>query len=276
MKPIVIYTYDFDMGIGGIKVMHKLCHQLNELGYESYLMPIHIRDSFLIHYDNTPLVTHDILKNIKDCIVIYPEGIEHNPLGSKHVVRWMLGPAVQNICNTYGKNDLILWFNKSYCVDYLGQQDNILTIVEFHHDVFQNKKLDRNGSCYTIRKATPKKTQHPADAIFIPYEAAGNLLKLSELFNTTKRFYCYDTYTFLSIQAALCGCISIVIPDNNITKEQWINSSAFSKFGIAYGEDDIPRAIETLPLLYKEIEATEIKSIEQINNFITKCKEMFV
>ena len=80
MKPIVIYTYDFDMGIGGIKVMHKLCHMLNEMGHESYLMPIHIRNEFLTYYDNTPVVTEEILNDIENCIVIYPEGIKYNPL----------------------------------------------------------------------------------------------------------------------------------------------------------------------------------------------------
>jgi hypothetical protein len=32
MKPFVIYTYDYDPGVGGIKVMHKLCHLLNQIG----------------------------------------------------------------------------------------------------------------------------------------------------------------------------------------------------------------------------------------------------
>ena len=40
MKPIVIYTYDYSPGVGGIKVMHKLCDMLNANGCESYLMPI--------------------------------------------------------------------------------------------------------------------------------------------------------------------------------------------------------------------------------------------
>ena len=38
MKPIIIATYDYDPGSGGIKVMHKLCDMLNNNGFKSYLL----------------------------------------------------------------------------------------------------------------------------------------------------------------------------------------------------------------------------------------------
>lgn len=111
--------------------------------------------------------------------------------------------------------------------------------------------------------------------MFIPYHDAGDLIELSNLFNQTEKFYCYDNYTFLSVQAAICGCISIVVPDGTKTKEEWLAGSALSKYGMAFGEDDIPRAIETLPLLYQEIDNINLEMYEQINIFINKCKNKF-
>ena len=73
----------------------------------------------------------------------------------------------------------------------------------------------------------------------------------------------------------MCGCISIVVPDGTKTKEEWLAGSALNQYGIAYGEDDIPRAIETLPLLYKEIEKINLEIQEQIIIFINKCKDKF-
>jgi hypothetical protein len=61
MDKFVIYTYDYSPGVGGIKVMHKLCDMLNANGSEAYLMPIHIRDDFYTCSDyNTPLITQEV------------------------------------------------------------------------------------------------------------------------------------------------------------------------------------------------------------------------
>lgn len=275
MKPIIIYTYDFDMGIGGIKVMHKLCHMLNKLGYESYLMPIHISDTFQIYYDNTPLITHEILNNIENCIVVYPEGIQYNPLNSKNVVRWILGPPKPSDVATWSKSDMIMWFIDYYYEDYIGQQDNQLFLIESHSEIFFNTNQMRTGTSYCVRKCKDPKFIHPDDSIFIPYHAAANLTNLANLFNKTERFYCYDNYTFLSIQAAMCGCLSIVVPDGSKTKQEWLDGSRLAQYGIAYGKDDIERAIETMPLLLKEIEQIDLDTKQQIHIFINKCKEFF-
>lgn len=276
-KPFIIYTYDYDPGIGGIKVMHKLCDLLNKAGYPSYLMPIYINDTFYVSDDyDTPLVTNEILADIDNAIVIYPEGIKYNPLNAKNVIRWILGPANEADYSTYSKTDVIYWYMDYYYVESLGQRENQLMISELHTDIFKNNHLDRNGNCYAIRKGSPEKLVHPADSYEIKYHDAGDLVKISNIFNTTEKFYCYDNYTFLSVQAAMCGCISIVIPDNTKTKEDWLSGSRFNQYGIAYGEDDIPRAIETLPLLYKEIKITEQNMINQVNQFINHCNERFI
>jgi hypothetical protein len=75
------------------------------------------------------------------------------------------------------------------------------------------------------------------------------MIKNNHLFNTTEKFYCYDNYTFLYTQAAICGCISIVVPDDTKLNKEWLSGSRLNQYGVAYGEDDIDRAKETLPLL---------------------------
>lgn len=275
MKPIVIYTYDFDMGIGGIKVMHKLCHMLNKLGYESYLMPIHMNLVFHVYYDNTPIVTQAILNDIENCVVIYPEGIRYNPLNSKNVVRWMLGPPDLDVCKTWNSSDMILWYMDYYYHDDVGQRNNQLFVIETHSDIFYNTNQQRSGTAYCVRKCKDPKFIHPENSIFIPYHAAGNLIELAKIFNQVQRFYCYDNYTFLSVQAAMCGCESIVVPDGTNTKEQWMNGSRLSPYGVAYGEDDINRATKTIPALMHEIEQINLDTEQQIHIFINKCKELF-
>ena len=276
-KPFIIYTYDYSPGVGGIKVMHKLCDLLNRNGYESYLMPIHIGEHFYTCAEySTPLVTQELLNDLDNTIVVYPEGVRYNPLNAKNIVRWILGPSKSEDYSTYSNSDLVYWYMDYYVNDSVGQKQNQLFVSEYHEDIFLNANYERNGSCYSIRKATPTNTIHPQDSIEIPFNAAGDLLSLSELFNKSSKFYCYDNYTFLYVQAAMCGCISIVVPDGNKTKEEWLNGSPLNKYGIAYGEDDIPRAIETLPLLIEEIQNQKDKMVKQTIEFATNCNTLFL
>ena len=251
--------------------MHKLCDILNNNGYESYLMPIHLKEEFTVLAEyNTPVVTQEILDNWDNCIVLYPEGIKHNPLGAKNIVRWILGPSVQEDAETYSKSDLIYWYMDYYYNELVGQRDNQMFVTETHCDIFYNHNIKRSGSSYCIRKCKDPKFIHPDDSIFVPYHAAGNLVKLAKQFNQIEKFYCYDNYTFLYVQAALCGCISIVIPDGSKTKQEWLNGSRLNQYGIAYGEDDIGRAQETLPLLMQEIKQVDLDTKQQIHIFINK------
>ena len=276
MKKFIIYTYDYSPGVGGIKVMHKLCDLLNKNGFESYLMPIFLREEFYTCLDyNTPLITQEILDDIENCIIIYPEGIKYNPLGSKNVVRWILGPSKQEDAETYSKADLVYYINDYYYNEYLGQRENNLYVVEFHDDIFTNMNYERKGSCYAIRKANPTHFIHPEDSISISWDVVGNLTELSTLFNKTERFYCYDNHTFLFTQAAMCGCVSIVVPDPMFSKEQWMYGSRLHQYGVAYGEEDIPRALETLPLLLQEIEKIKLEVNEKVITFAEHCQKYF-
>jgi len=276
MKKFVIHTYDYDRGSGGIKVMHKLCDLLNKNGFESYLTPVFGNHDFRLcsEYD-TPLAPQELLNNLDDSIVIYCEGIHYNPIHAKNIVRWILGMPKQEDMNTYSKSDLIYWFMEYYYNDYLGHKENILEVREFHDDIFVNKGLERKGSYFTIRKGTPTSFIHPPESPHISFERGRDLEGLAEIFNKSEKFYCYDNHTFFSTQAAMCGCTSIVVPDPEITKEKWIEGSRLHKYGIAYDVDDIPRALETLPLMHKEIEQMKLEMSENVIKFAKHCQNYF-
>ena len=88
----------------GIKLMHKFCNDLNEIGEEAYLVflgPIEnvIDRKIFISYDkslinsnlNTPPLPKKFLKNgwVDDFIVVYTEVLAGNPLKAKNIVRWI-------------------------------------------------------------------------------------------------------------------------------------------------------------------------------------------
>jgi hypothetical protein len=89
--------------------------------------------------------------------------------------------------------------------------------------------------------------------------------ELLKLFNTHKTFITYDNNTFHSVQAALCGAISIVIPDGKLNEKEWRKSTR-REYGIAYGnnEKQINFALNTIDNLKKIIENELIRSHEEI------------
>jgi hypothetical protein len=275
MKKFVIYTYPFSFGIGGVQFLHKLCDILNNLGYSAYLypqpFPNQIDSSFFINESyNTPLVTQDILNNIDECIVIYPEIIKGNPLMAKNVVRWILNLST-SYNKTYGTNDIIFYHSKLFYDDSLKQYDNNLSIIEYHSKIFKNYNIPRKNDCYCVRKCPNPKFNHPLNAIEITWADSSNLEYLVNIFNTTNNFYCYDDTTFLAVQAAMCGCVPIIIP-YRYTKDEWYNAHDINKYGMAYGNEknEIEHAVNSRHVLLEYIKKNET-DLTQIQNFVSVC-----
>ena len=279
MKKFLISTHGFDLGVGGLKVLHKLCHLLNEHGYDAYLIPVHFDQPFYVYESyNIKMVTQEILDNLEDVIVIYPESWYGNYLNAPHVVRWMIGPPSEAHIKTWNNSDLWFWFIPQYITDiYNKNKDNQLCITEQHRDIFYNKGFDRDLTCWTLRKAEGyvKEQQyiHPFDSVFIPYHAAGQLEELSNLFNKSTAFYCYDNYTYLSIQALMCGADSVVIP-TKYTKKAFFDGFELNKY-VAFGVEDLPRAKSIRNEFEEHLNQIENNSINQLHNFTQKCYEYF-
>jgi hypothetical protein len=275
----VISTHGFDFGIGGLKVLHRLCHLLNENGYDAYLVPVHFDHPFAVYEAyNVKLVTQEILEDLDNCVVIYPESWYGNYLNAPNVVRWILGPPDDDHIKTWADSDLWFWFVSQYQFNSTVKDAmNHLHLTEQHRDIFNNKNLERITTCWTLRKAQDfvKQEQyvHPDDSVFIPYHAAGELVQLSNLFNQSTTFYCYDNYTYLPIQALMCGTDSIVVP-TKYTKQEFMDGYELNKY-IAFGVDDLPRARLIRNEFSDHLDLIEKKTVEQIHRFVNKCYDKF-
>ena len=277
MKKFLISTHGFDMGIGGLKVLHKLCHLLNEKGHDAYLIPLDFSQPFSVYEGyNTKMVTQDIMDNLEDVIVIYPESWYGNYLNAPNVVRWILGFPYQQHVDTWNTKDLWFWYLPYF---FNGQfqtnVDNILYVGESHRDIFYDMNLSRNGSCWTLRKSTvsPDKYVHP-DGVFIPYHAAGDLVSLSKLFNSKETFYCYDNYTYLTMQSLMCNTDTIVIPNKLHNKQQFLDGFELNKY-IAYGESDLDRSRSIRNEFFDHLNFVENNTLDQLDIFVEKCYAYF-
>lgn len=279
MKKFIISTHGFDMGIGGLKVLHKLCHLLNEAGHDAYVVPVNFQQPFSVYEKyNVKMVTQEILENLHDAIVIYPESWYGNYLNAPNVVRWILAYPSEDHIKTWDDKDLWFWYQPLYKnVVHTKDLENNLYVGEQHRDIFYDMGLPREGTCWSLRKAKDYITQdqykHPQNSTFIAYHDVANLSKLSKLFNTKERFYCYDTYTYVTIQSLMCGTDCVIVP-NRISYDEFHNGHELCRY-IAYGIEDLPRAKSVRNELNDHLIAIESKTEKQLHEFVNKCYDYF-
>jgi hypothetical protein len=266
MNKIIITTPSYNPSIGGAITLHRLCDILNDIGYDAYLtttLKLNGQTEYFILNDkyNTKIATEI---DIENDIIIYPEIEPGNPFECKNVVRYILNkfhlPEYDNTISTWGGKDYWLYYHDLF-YDNLKDK-NILTILDSKLDLFKDYKIDRNiESCHTYRKRSHERDIivpiHPQDSIEIGFNTPDNTL--IEIFNKCKRFYSYDTETYLSTLAALCGCESVIVPNTNIPAEEILHRrmTLGITYGVAYGIDDIDNAKQTQHLLRSHFENQE-------------------
>lgn len=302
--PFIIWAPSFNASIGGHIALHYLCHLINNLGYRAYIWPaarwpkfnigqisdnrsIEIiqrvlrlgkskikRDTYYLHPNfQTPVASKE---NLRGAIVVYPEIVDGNPLGSEKVVRWLLHkPGFFTGVVNLGENELCFYYQEFFKDQKSNEKtDNILRVRWIRDDIYSQHNFGtRHGSCYLIRKGADRSDiKRPKGAVRIDYMGHR---RVARTFNQKKYFYTYDPYTMYCVYAVICGCIPVVIPQESISKEQWRPNPA-DRYGIAYGIDDIQWAQETRANLISRIYEEKKKEKEMVLSFIDKCFDFFV
>ena len=285
-KSIVIYLHmPFDLKNGGVTVQYYLASVLYSYGIDIKICNVYDNNKHNNIYNNFITIEEFKLSNsVDNTIVIYSEGVIGNPLYAKFVVRWLLSKLGQNVpihyYQTWDPNELIYFFNTENelidkNIDY--KQLSLFYIAPFLKDLHRERK----GDCFTKRKQIIQNPQdiHSNSA----FEVTRNHTQENylEIFNTYERFISYDPISFLTIIAAICGCISIVCPINNLSKKDYFKMTALydymvdknidSIYGIAYGNtpSEIEYSKNTLPFVNEQI--NDIK-----NWFIDKYVKQFI
>lgn len=255
------------MGCGGCTVLHLLA---NELSSRSYYVKT------LVHYNqDVTTIDCDIGDNT---VVVFPEGFSASCKQLPRVqIRWILAPmgaiAPYSITHAWPQTDWVY----NYGVYAPGAKikvpdSNLLVVLRNpypgdEYDLLKHPEHARSGRCYTIRK---RDKFHDLGSIRPLHDPSDTLLADSlegsvQDFLVHEYFVSYDPYTFLTFAAAMLGCVSIVHPLGNFTKEQWLLSTAWGPYiresgrhylmeGIAYGDsqEEIERAREHMHLVRKE------------------------
>lgn len=269
MKKFLISIDNFDPTSGGIVAMHKLCNDIIDLGREAYVTA---RSSH--HKLNTPFIGSKEMKR-DEWVVVYPEIVHGNPYNFKHVVRWVLNTP--GVCGGVGsgfyekklESDLV--FKYSPFFDYNGKVNGNMRCTFIDYDIFYDKKNIRDiESMFFIKKKGVKTSIHPRTSLnFANFQFDWKVA--AEMLNRSKYFYCYDNECFWVTLAALCGCIPIVIPNTDLTFEQWVEYFPYNKFGISFGVSNIEYATRTIGMVVEHCKDIQQRDLQTVKNFIDIC-----
>jgi hypothetical protein len=173
----------------------------------------------------------------------------------------------------WGEKDLVYYFNSKVNIGMSSKKKSdgykllsSLCILPF---VKKNNFEKRKGICFSFRKSQNVNllnrsiiNVHPPDSFEITREH--NQSQCIDFFNKYKWFMCYDPLTFYIVIAALCGCIPVVYKINGLNKREWIQTTAAAEYckskgidnlyGIAYGQEDMYYAEETIHLVKQQWE----------------------
>ncbi|MDP4301996.1 hypothetical protein [Leptothrix discophora] len=296
-KTYVIYANSFDENSGGALVLHRLCDLLNQAGVRALLWPSMNalfdpwRPFHYLHrrrmerrwrrkhgeYRTFPGFHTAIATaaDVRDAIVIYPEVVDGNPLQARHVVRWLLHkPGFHTGRINYGKNDKFFFFQNAFNDPSLNPDpDNLLRTVFIRDDIYKRTNFgDREGVCYILRKGAHRPMIHDTTRS-IKIDGLSHR-EAAAVFNRVKTCISYDPYTMYSQFAALCGCDSIVVPEEGMSLASWYPDER-DRYGVALGWDNLDAARESVPLLLPRLKEQEIEANQSVRRFIEKCELYF-
>jgi hypothetical protein len=299
MKNILIHPHSpFNATDGGNVVQYHLAQILEDRGMTVRMYPSfgYFPDCPIFNkfYDNANDFPID-----DNCVVIYCEGIQGNPLNAKYVVRWMLSELGQNVpydrVNDWGKDELVYHFNTEIKFknhpEKVGNIYKTLTTIYASPQIQNRQNPNRSGWCHTFRKTHIHKTDwipflHPNDSFQFHHSHDDTTMDGAiDIFNKHQYFVSYDPLTFLYCIAPLCGCVSIVLPIQGKSKIEWLYMTGFAEYmqakqidyiyGIAYGMEEFEWAKNTVHAFkeqfddilsfYKEKHITQL--IHDIHNF---------
>lgn len=243
---------------------------------------VHLNDRIPLHAKGRSIKLLPFFSK-KHTILIYPETVYGNPLKAQNVVRWQLYHYKFSKDNSaFSKSDLFIGYREIFNDRAFTPNIENIHIFSFNDNLYKRFNYgQRTGKCYIIRKG--------GERLDLPTHFDGPVIDdlpedgIVRVFNQCEYCYSYDTQTFYSSIAALCGCKSVVLPEPGKSMGDYRTENEPS-YGVAWGDsqDEIDRAIGTVSLLearirdFQEKNCIEAEHLVKIleNHFNTRIRKI--
>lgn len=239
-------------------IKYKIKHVLNK--YFSFIPYIKKLQNSIDDVSSVDMDGLSFHKNpsidINNSIVIYPEVTYGNPLNAKFVVRWLMYfYPYSKSSDAYSTNDLFIAYREYFNDIDLNPNKSIITLNYFDSKLYRQYNFgQRKDKCYILRKGRKRKDlpKHFDGPIFDDNMSQHELVKM---FNEYRYCYSYDTQTFYTAIAAVCGCIPIVVMEPGKCESDYLGPGE-KHLGRAYGDsvEQIEYAKKTRDDLIKKLD----------------------
>ncbi len=203
--PYLIVTPFYRYYSAGVRMLHALCHHLNESGYKAYVNT----DCINLDWNEESCEVKDYPFFAENGIIVYPEVVKGNPFNGKIVVRYILNhPGWSGGDKKYDPREILFTCNGETLRRYVSSDDHVLCIPLIE-DFFKDEGLPRKGGCFFVGKGvSPSRipeTEGLTEIVGMNRRKVANLLKTSEI------FYTYDNFTLMIEEAKKCGCPVVIV-----------------------------------------------------------------
>lgn len=278
--PYYICALDYIQQSAGIRVLHYLCHALNEIGMEAYVTcegtASHLRTPTL---DGTTLQRHHA--SGRKPIVVYPEIISGDPLSAGGVVaRWLLNrPGLIGGDTSFHPDELIFTYDPIYVP--AGMKAERLNIPACDLAIFNNDNNPHDAArdlvCFYAHKYLVhggQLTSHAQGAVSLCKDQNLSHAEIAAILKRAKVLYVYEPTAMLA-EALLCGCpVGIIETDYwraNMQGHQWPDDIGFFMVG---GKKSLEQATTEIPY-YREVYLGAVKTgWEYLQNFVTLTQQV--
>lgn len=210
-NPYYIFAPAYTENSSGVKVLHFLCHLLNESGQKAYLYPDNPQGYATHPLLDTPVIIerpgeHNYYRNNGiEAIAVYSDIVKGNPLEVKKVVRYLLAPAGEYGGDAVFADTDRVWGYTTPVTKGAGSH-KVLCLPTFDSKIYYTSEQYRQGSCFYSHKYDrihrnmlfPSMSRNSERLVGSP-ERVASILRKSE------RCYVYEMSEVI-INAGLCGC----------------------------------------------------------------------
>jgi hypothetical protein len=282
-RPYYIVTPNYTQASAGVRCMHLLCHWLNRKGERAYVLAYGGSDTVT----NIDLLTPLLLQPIVEAharkglapIVVYPEVVAGNPLNAFSVVRYVLNfPGLLGGDKVYDPAELAFGYSKTLA-EACGPDTPVLHMPMIDRSIFfPAEARSRSGSAFYAHKYRDVLGQQvfglPEGAVEITKGRPDSQTpeQIAEILRSVETFYVFEN-TALSIEATLCGCPCVWMPNPHLDKAIGLDELGWD--GHSWG--DSPEGVTRARTSVHEAESNYQRVIDhffaQLDDFIARTQQ---